>query len=75
MTASTTLRHLSREARQQQRMKARLAAWWYVERCPPRTEMHLVGLPLTAGLRDATDACLPRAPHEAAPETDGTKTH
>ena len=75
MTATTSLRHLTREARQQQRMKSRLAAWWHVDRCPPRAEMHLVGLPLTAGLRGALDACLPRAPREDAPDADGTKTH
>jgi hypothetical protein len=74
MTASTTLRHLTREARQQQRMKARLAAWWHVERCPPRA-MHLVGFPLTAGLRGALDACRPQPPCDDTPDPDGTKAH
>ena len=47
MTTATTIRRLKTEARQQHRMKARLAAWWSAERCqifPP--------LPALASLSD-----------------------
>ena len=73
MTASTSLRRLNREARQQQRMKARIAAWWHVERLPRDTGLsHLQrdGLPL--GLRPLFTETLHA---QACPDRDDTPKH
>jgi len=76
MTAPTSLRHLTREAHQQQRLKARVAAWWHVERCPRNTERshaHRVGLPL--GLRALLAEKIHASASPAAKDRDDTPTH
>jgi len=76
MTAPTSLRHLTREAHQQQRLKARVAAWWHVERCPRDTErlqFHRAALPV--GLRALLTENLHTAPGPKAPDRDDTPTH
>ena len=76
MTAPTSLRHLTREANQQQRMKARLAAWWYVERRPRDTErqhLHRVSLPL--GLRAMLADNIPPPASPTASDRDDTPRH
>ena len=81
MTASTTLRHLTREARQQQRLKARLAAWWFVERCPrfvedrQDREAHRVTRPLPSELRAMLAACERELSGAASGAADDTPTH
>ena len=76
MTAPTSLRRLNREARQQQRMKARIAAWWHVERRPRETGLsHLQrdGLPL--GLRPLFADSLHAPASPALTDRDDTPKH